>query len=75
MAISETVLDIIEDEGLQQNAKVLGEYLVKELLTLKDKYECVGDVRGTGLFIGIDIVKSKDSKERDAKLAKAVKYR
>ncbi len=75
MAIAEAVLDVIEEEGLQQNAKVLGEYLMENLLVMKEKYNCIGDVRGVGLFIGIDIVKSKESREADVELANAVKYR
>ena len=75
MAIAEAVLDVIKDEGLQHNAKVLGEYLMENLLAMKEKYECIGDVRGVGLFIGVDIVKDKDSKEPDVDFAKAVKYR
>lgn len=33
--------------------------------SIMDKYECIGDVRGKGLFIGIDIVKNRETKERD----------
>ena len=75
MAIAEAVLDVIEEEGLQHNAKVLGEYLMEKLLVMKEKYECIGDVRGMGLFIGIDIVKDKASKEPDAKCTDDIKYR
>ena len=75
MAIAEAVLDVIEEEGLQHNAKVLGEYLMEKLLVMKEKYECIGDVRGVGLFIGIDIVKDRASKERDVSLARDIKYR
>ena len=75
MAIAEAVLDVIKDEGLQQNAKVLGEYLMENLLAMKEKYDFIGDVRGVGLFIGIDIVKDRDSREPDEEFAKRIKFR
>ena len=75
MAIAETVLDIIEEESLLQNAKELGAYLMENLLTLQEKHECIGDVRGRGLFIGVDIVKDRQSREADVEFAKEIKYR
>lgn len=50
------VLDVIEDEGLQQNAAELGRYLVTGLETLALKHEVIGDVRGNGLFIAVEFV-------------------
>ena len=47
----------------------MGKYIEKRLYELKDKYEIVGDIRGYGLFWGIDIVKSKKSKEPDRETA------
>ena len=66
------VLDIIEEENLQDNAKYVGNYYLKELGKLKKKYSCIGDIRGSGLFIGIEIVK-KDSKIPDKRLAQKIK--
>ncbi len=48
---------------LPTRSKVLGEHAMKRLTELKDKYEIIGDVRGKGLMIGIEIVKSKKTKE------------
>lgn len=75
MAIAEAVLTVIEEEGLQQNAKELGDYLLENLLAMQEKYECMGDVRGVGLFIGVDFVKDRVSREADVELAADVKYR
>ncbi|KAJ1408049.1 pyridoxal phosphate-dependent transferase, partial [Ochromonadaceae sp. CCMP2298] len=60
-AIAEAVLDTIQLEGLQQNALLVGRYLTAQLLLLKDQYLWVGDVRGSGLFQGIEIVHSRTS--------------
>lgn len=56
-AIASAVLDVIEEENLQQNAKLVGDYYVLLLKELMTKYSCVADVRGSGLFIGVEIVK------------------
>lgn len=40
------VLEVIEKEGLQQNSKIVGTYLLKSLEQLREKYDIVGDVRG-----------------------------
>lgn len=48
---------------LASRSKVLGAHAMKRLGELKDKYEIIGDVRGKGLMIGVEIVKSKKTKE------------
>ncbi len=63
LAAACAVLDILVEEKLPQRAKETGEYITKNLLKLKEKYEIIGDVRGPGLMIGIELVKSKDTKE------------
>jgi len=57
-------LDIIESEHLLENVKKLGDKAMKRLLEMKERYEIIGDVRGMGLFIGVEIVKDKKSKKR-----------
>jgi len=54
-------LEVIEKEGLIQNAAELGPYLKEKLLELKDKHPLIGDVRGIGLMQGAELV--KESKE------------
>ncbi|MCX8958409.1 aspartate aminotransferase family protein [Erwinia psidii] len=69
MAAAQAVLRVIKEEGLQEHSRMVGEKLLAELLTLKEKYECVGDVRGAGLFIGFELVTDKASKTPDKPLA------
>ena len=65
-------LDILKSEHVLENVRKVGEKAKKRLLEMKEKYEIVGDVRGMGLFIGIEIVKDKRSKIRGEKEAKDV---
>ena len=50
------VLDVIRDEGLQDNAFEVGSHLLDQLTHLKSKHDLIGDVRGAGLFIGVELV-------------------
>lgn len=50
------VLRVIEKEKLQQNAFVVGSHLKERLNALKDKYELIGDVRGQGMMLGVELV-------------------
>jgi 4-aminobutyrate aminotransferase-like enzyme/Ser/Thr protein kinase RdoA (MazF antagonist) len=55
-AIGLAVLDVIADEGLQQNAQRVGNHLMNELRELINRHPLIGDVRGQGLFIGLELV-------------------
>ena len=68
-AVAGTVIDIIQDEGLIENAEKIGGYLKTELLKIKDDFDYLGDVRGPGLFIGLDIVDNKEDKNPDRERA------
>jgi 4-aminobutyrate aminotransferase-like enzyme len=57
MAASQATLDVIREEGLQENARLVGREFKEELQSLAKRFPILGDVRGVGLFIGIDIVK------------------
>ena len=57
------VIDVIKEEKLLENATKQGAYIMKRLNELKEKSEIVGDVRGKGLMIGMEIVESKESKK------------
>ncbi len=69
MAAAQAVLKVIKEEGLQEHSRVVGAQLLAALKTLMDKYECVGDVRGAGLFIGFELVQDRASKTPDKALA------
>ncbi|KAJ8570912.1 hypothetical protein K7X08_037884 [Anisodus acutangulus] len=56
------VLRVIEKEKLQENAHVVGSYLKERLMDLKNKHEIVGDVRGRGLLLGVELVTDRKLK-------------
>ena len=62
--VGDTVLKVIAEEGLQENAKDVGQYLKRQLIELKHKNPIIGDVRGEGLFLGIEIVNLEKDKTR-----------
>ncbi|KAG8188974.1 hypothetical protein JTE90_010063 [Oedothorax gibbosus] len=62
-AIGSAVLDVIDDEKLMENSHHVGTYLLHALAKLRKKYEIVGDVRGKGLMIGIEMVSNKESRQ------------
>ena len=65
-------LDVMQDERLMENASRVGGKAKKRLLEMMAKYEIVGDVRGMGLFLGVEIVKDKHSKKRGEEEAKQI---
>ena len=69
MAVAEAVLSVVEEEKLQSHAKEMGDYLKDRLVALKEKHPCIGDVRGSGLFLGVDFVKDPESREPDPDVA------
>ncbi len=69
-AIGLAVLDVIEEDGLQEHARVTGERLMAGLRELAPRHEAIGDVRGMGLFVGIDLVRDRETREPDAALAR-----
>jgi 4-aminobutyrate aminotransferase-like enzyme/Ser/Thr protein kinase RdoA (MazF antagonist) len=60
-AVGLAVLDVLRDEGLQQNALHVGARWIDELHALQSKHPIIGDVRGSGLFLGIDLVNSAET--------------
>lgn len=61
-AIGMAVLDVIEQENLIEHAKTTGDYLQAKLRELQGKFDLIGDVRGLGLFIGVELVEDRDTK-------------
>ena len=61
-AVGMAVLDVIEQENLQENALVVGEYIKDGLRGLQSDYELIGDIRGHGLFIGVELVTDREAK-------------
>jgi 4-aminobutyrate aminotransferase len=57
------VLDVLESEKLAENAAKVGAYMLKRLHELAEKHELIGEVRGRGLMIGVELVKDRETKE------------
>lgn len=64
-AVGMAVLDVIEDDGLQDHARVVGAELAAGLRGLMAEHEAIGDVRGAGLFLGVEFVKDRGTLEPD----------
>ena len=62
-AIGKAVLEVIEQDNLQENCLRLGNYILAGLEKLKAKYPVIGDVRGKGLMLGLELVKDRQTKE------------
>ncbi|MGB0158524.1 MAG: aminotransferase class III-fold pyridoxal phosphate-dependent enzyme, partial [Thalassovita mediterranea] len=73
--IGKEVLDIVDDEGLQANAKAMGDRLMSGLKALEAKYEVVGDVRGMGLFVGVELITDAATRTEGTAIASYVKNR
>eukprot|EP01092_Planopodium_desertum_P009248 TRINITY_DN3979_c0_g1_i5.p1 TRINITY_DN3979_c0_g1~~TRINITY_DN3979_c0_g1_i5.p1 ORF type:complete len:226 (-),score=35.15 TRINITY_DN3979_c0_g1_i5:62-739(-) len=61
-AIGRAVLKVIDEEKIQENALVVGKYLKDGLTKLQSKYDIIGDVRGKGLMLGVELVKDRKTK-------------
>src|SRR6185503_2846218 len=62
-AMGKAVLEVIEKDNLQQNALKMGGHILAGLEKLKSKYQIIGDVRGKGLMLGVELVKDRKTKE------------
>ncbi len=62
-AVGMAVLDVIEQEGLQQHAQVVGKAMMEGLTHLRSRHQMIGDVRGRGLFVGIELVRDRKTLE------------
>lgn len=72
-AIGQAVLEVIEEEELQQHARVTGDHLIRLLKEVQKNYPAISDVRGIGLFLGVEI--SNLEGEPDTELASKIKNR
>ncbi len=62
-ATANRVIQIYQEDNLIENAAKMGKYLLEKGLELKEKHPSVGDVRGIGLFLGLELVKNRKTKE------------
>ena len=71
-AAGKAVLDVIQQEHLQQRSHEVGKYLLDGLTGLAQRHEIMGEVRGAGLFIGVELVTDRSSKRPAAEQARRV---
>ena len=62
-AVGLAVLDVVEEEKLQAHAERVGAHLLERLRPLVDRHSLAGDVRGSGLFIGVELVRDRETLE------------
>jgi 4-aminobutyrate aminotransferase len=62
IAAAHATIEVIKDENLCENSEKMGNYIKKRLVELMDNQKCIGDVRGLGLLLGVEIVKNRESK-------------
>src|SRR5581483_4043928 len=65
-------INVIIEEKLSENAAAVGAVMLQELKALEQRFECLGEVRGLGLVFGLELVRSKASREPDAALTQRV---
>ncbi len=68
-------IDVIEEENLLENARDLGDYAIERMRAMKRKHPCIGDIRGLGLLMGMELVEDGKSGGRATDLAEEVMYR
>ena len=73
-AVALKQLQVVLRDNLADHAAKAGAYLEKRLSVLTDKYECIGDIRGRGLYRMLDIVTDQKSKTPDAEMGEAIRY-
>jgi len=61
-AVGKAVLEVIKEEKLQENSKAVGTYFIEELGNFRKEFPFVGDVRGKGLMIAMEMVENKDTR-------------
>ncbi len=71
-AVGRAVINVIDNEGLVDNAAQVGAYVLREFRKLQMKHDIIGDVRGAGLFFGIDLVSDRATKTPDAAAARKI---
>lgn len=65
-------IEVIEEENLLENSTQVGDYLVKRMNEMKENHPIIGDVKGKGMLLGLELVKDKKTKEPFAEAGKLV---
>jgi len=72
LAAANAIFDVIESENLIERAKMLGEILLGRMKAWQERFDAIGDVRGTGAMLAIELVQSRETKEPAPELATRV---
>jgi 4-aminobutyrate aminotransferase-like enzyme len=72
IASAQATLDVIKEEGLMANSVAIGAYMVEGMKALQQKHAGIGDVRGAGLFLGMEFVTDRATKEPDGARSLAI---
>lgn len=72
VAVGQAVLQVIKDEGLLERSAQVGAHLQTGLRTLEARHAAVGDVRGLGLYVGLELVQDRDRRTPDGELASRI---
>jgi 4-aminobutyrate aminotransferase-like enzyme len=72
MAAAQVTLDVIRDEDLLGNSARVGAFLRAELAALAARYQLISDVRGSGLYLGVELVRDRGTRDPDPAAATAV---
>lgn len=62
-AAASACIDVILEENLPEKSRKMGEFMMAELQEIEEKHPLIGDIRGKGLFIGVELVKDRNTKE------------
>lgn len=72
VAAAQATFDVLRDEGLMENAEKVGRFIRAGVQELASRHESIGDVRGAGLYIGVELVRDRTTKEPDSQAALAL---
>ncbi|MFB3787705.1 MAG: aspartate aminotransferase family protein [bacterium] len=68
------LIEVLESENLLENAQRMGDYALERMHAMKERHPLIGDVRGLGLLMGIELVKDRTTRERATQEAEQVMY-
>ena len=73
-AVAKRQLEILIRDGFAKRAAKLGEHFMKRLNELKERHDVVGDVRGRGMYVGVEIVTDKKTNQKNGPLMQRIRY-
>lgn len=74
-AVGLALIEYIEKANLLEQVEEIGNYMTQRLQKMQERFECIGDVRSIGALLAVELVKDRESKEKDVMLAERILYR